>query len=57
LREQKRQGKEVMSKVTIKIIIKYGMVIGVYDVENDKWLREESDYKIDNHDQYEEEEA
>ena len=45
-----------MSKVNIKIILKHGMVIGVYDVENDKWLREEFDYKIDNHDPYEEEE-
>jgi hypothetical protein len=46
-----------MSKVHIKIILKHGMVIGVYDFEQAKWLQEEFDYKIDNHDQYEEEEA
>ena len=40
----------------IKIIIKYGMVIGVYDMENNKWLEQESEYKVDNHDQYVEEE-
>ena len=43
--------------MNIKITLKNGVVIGVYDVENDKWLQEEFDYKIDNHDQYEEEEA
>jgi hypothetical protein len=43
-----------MSEMNIKIILKHGMVIGVYDVENDKYLQEEFDYKVDNHDQYEE---
>jgi hypothetical protein len=55
--KKKDKGKEVMSEVNIKIILKNGMVIGVYDVENEKYLQEEIDYKIDNHDQYEEEEA
>ena len=46
-----------MGKVHIKIILKKGMVIGVYDFEQEKWLEEEADYKIDDHDQYGEEEA